>query len=244
MSPIMSNRRQMLIGLAAASTAAASTVEAQIAENPDLMRLGDELPSIEAAYVSARDEKWSIYQKAMAEWPLAPKEVIRSTYSRASLSGEIERDVAGGGFCREGEADCFGLYTVEGLQSKIAWRERDLARILKTKRQKHLGFHAAELTEAKAALPKTKAYWAKCERIRKSCGYEAATEAEGAARNILKHHVDAIMAFEPLTMEGVVIQCQALIAWGNVDKFFRSLTLEAVNWPQKLAVSIIEQSST
>ncbi len=240
MNTATTSRRQVLLGLAAASTAAATVTEASASENPELVELGNQLPAIEAEYVSARRAAAQIYRDAMKNWPLAPEEIVR--FRRASLCGELERDVAGTGLHRQGEGDVWCIWTVEQIEATIAEYERDVARILKTKRQNRLGWHVERLNEARKALPKARAYWRKCARIRKSCGYETASKRKHEAMDSLRDHVNAIMEAEERTMLGVVIKAQALQSWTKVETFYRSLNSRGIDWPNQMSAAIIRQA--
>ena len=240
MNTVTTSRRNVLLGLAAASTAAATVTEASASENPELIELGDQLPSVEAEYVSARRTAAQIYRDAMKDWPLAPEEIVR--WRRASLCGELERDVAGAGLRRQGEEDTWCIWTVEQTATTIAEYERDVARILKTKRQNRLGWHVARLNEARETLPIAQSYWNQCERIRKSCGYKTANDRKHAAMRRLKAHVDAIMCAEEQTMMGVVIKAQALQAWKGVERFYRGFNVEGIEWPTQMSAAIIRQA--
>ncbi len=242
MNTTVTNRRNVLLGLAAASTAAATVSEASVAENPVLIELGDQLPALEAEYISARRAASQIYREAMKDWPLAPDEIIRSREPRASLYGEIERTVAGGGLTRRGEENCFGVWKTENIESHIRVHEGDIARILKTRRQNRLGWHVDRLNEAREALPKARAYWKKCARIRKTCGYEAAYDRKHAAMDALRDHVNTIKCAEERTMMGVVIKAQALKAWSNVEQWYRGLNVKGINWPTQMSAAIIRQA--
>lgn len=240
MHSVTTNRRRVLLGLAAASTAAATVTEASTPENPELIELGDQLPALEAEYVSARQASAKIYREAMKDWPLAPDEIVR--FRRSFLSGKLERDVAGAGLHRKGEEDTWTLWTVEQVESSITDYERDVARILKTKRQTRLGWHVERLNEARKALPKAKAYWRKCERIRKSCGYESASKRKHKAMDALRDHVKAIMETEERTMMGVVIKAQALQSWTKVETFYRGFNIHGIEWPNQMGEAIIRQA--
>ena len=78
-------RRKMLLGLAAASTAAVPVmaVAAETAtaapvtlENAELVRLGDKLPRAVKAYYASVRRVYRIVARWQPEWPLAPKEAI------------------------------------------------------------------------------------------------------------------------------------------------------------------------
>ncbi|MBB6410828.1 hypothetical protein [Mesorhizobium sangaii] len=85
------NRRRLLLGLAAASTAAAITVapdahSAPLAENPTLVQLGNALPDVEARYVATRDTVTAIIKEWSARWPAAPKVLIESGFNKQDVT--------------------------------------------------------------------------------------------------------------------------------------------------------------
>ena len=165
-------RREMLMGLALASTTAATATLSDAGtpdENPELLRLGDELLQIETAYLSARKTRNDIYRDAMSEWPRAPDEIL-GMYGDGA---DIERDVAGAGIDRYRPREEKGFFnqprvgTIKGVQSDIKTCQRLVDRASKTKTKRDLKHRKEQLSKSKQALPHAKTYWSKCERIRK-----------------------------------------------------------------------------
>lgn len=99
------NRRRLLLGLAAMSTAAAvgnDNAKAAIseAENPALVRLAVELPDVEAAYIIAMKHQRTVERKYGAIWPLAPDDITRPG---TKSTQRFERSFKGGALYRKGE---------------------------------------------------------------------------------------------------------------------------------------------
>lgn len=234
------DRRRMLLGLAAASTTAAGSAAAPSpAENPELIRLGDALPPIAAAYFAAADHKEEVRKAADAVWPSAPDEMT-------GVGGVYERCIGGAVIpsksktLNPGNARIIG--TVEELEKNIRNEEMQRAHILTTKSKRGLRGCEAWLAEYRAALPAAKKYWADVEAVKARFPYKAATDAHAKALADFSAHIGAILSAEERTMAGVVIKAQALAEWGKVGKFWRGFNAEGVDWPSQLADAIVRQA--
>ena len=239
------DRRRVLLGLAAASTAAAAPAgaESKLAETPDLVNLGDALPDVTARFIDARDKRAANETVAAKVWPRAPEEILLC--AQGSLP---ERDIAGRGLPRP-----WGKRGIERVRdyvppsvilTMIEGHKAKISHILGTKSNRGLKGEQMWLGRMEAALPLSEQYCAQIERIRSASGYSAAYVAETRARETLKTHVNSIMNFEPRTMEGVVIQAQAVMAWQSVDAFLRHMDVDAWDWPAKMAASVLAQGGS
>lgn len=235
------NRRRVLLGLAAASTAAAAPASAAGAakESPELIALGDGLGTVLERYKAASAHRRDIVRAANGVWPRAPEEI--TCYSQGS---KMEASITGAGISRKwseysdikrvrnyGTPSCFA--------QKIKSTEKEIARIKGTKSKRGLRFQIRALEDYQKALPLSEAYCAEIDRVTRESGYEAADRAMVEARDALKAHVGAIVNSNAQTMEGVVIQAQALQAWQAVDGFTRTMDLDAMQWPAKMAASVL-----
>ncbi|TPK04590.1 hypothetical protein FJ872_27405 [Mesorhizobium sp. B2-5-9] len=237
------NRRRLLLGLAAASTAAAVTVaprahSATIAENPELVRLGNAFPAIAEEHRAAKEARSKIINKWSKLWPSAPDEIlIGGSHGRV-----IERDLTGCGVYRNGKT--VGIVTCDDLD----WYIGRAKRILKGKsidkravcglpNRASWELHLDELVAEYGVAAK---YEAEQTRILKASGYKAANERRTKASTALVAAVDAIMAQPETTMAGIVIKAQALAAWGRyADQWERYLTKEAAAWAPSLAAAVL-----
>lgn len=73
------NRRCVLIGLAAASGAAASASAgetSQLSESPELLDLANGLPQVEAKYWTAKNKVDAIVKEVRHIWPNAPEQIF------------------------------------------------------------------------------------------------------------------------------------------------------------------------
>lgn len=239
-------RRRLLMGLAAATTAAVSGAPAagatRPAETPELVALGDALPPLLDAFTSARAEAERIAAEVAEVWPLAPVEILYF------IEGSVmEADVTGTGISRtvEGRRAALGAPEVwryappEALEAMIARERRKIAHVMTTKSKRGLKFHQGCLTQYEAALPVARAYCAEIERLTRESGYPAAAARRTAARGALKAHISAIMRQPAKTMEGVLIQAQALEAWGSVETIFQQVNAEAQIWASAMAGGIM-----
>lgn len=243
------DRRRLLLGLAAASTAAAAvtagTAKASESETPELLSLADALPHFEAEYQNARAEVRRIVRRFQPTWPRAPEEIHTHGWKATE-----ERALAGWAYqYKEGQRGYYANWerpisigTVETFESEIDTHRRRIAHIMTTKSKRGLKSEQLWLARAETALPLARSYWAKVERIRTASGYDTAVQCEHDALAALKAHVDKIMVAPEHTMQGVVIKAQALAAWGRIERHCRVLNIEGVEWPTQMAEAIMRQA--
>lgn len=248
MQDIHTNRRALLLGLAAASTAAATggaaatvghipAVDGAATENPELLRMAEELPGLCSEYRSAREAYEAIVTDTKPIWPMAPDEIFWLGWE-----GDLERDVTGAALVRPGEEEAHRI----GKPSAFVW-EQECCReamqkksMMRSKRER--AYRREKLAAAEKAEKMAEDYWAACERVRQASGIEPARERKAAAREALREHVSAILAGREQSMAGVVIKAQALAAWGEVELFHRMLNPHGDEWASHISASIMRQA--
>ncbi|AZO79648.1 MULTISPECIES: hypothetical protein [unclassified Bosea (in: a-proteobacteria)] len=212
------NRRRMLLGLAAASTAAAGPIAVAAgaqapAEAAELMDLGAKTPFALANYRQAIEAREAIVRKWAPKWPSAPKSIHNpGSYSQA------ETDLTG-----RMAPDCVWIWDREKLQDSIARiPSHTLRKGAKPERvaRANAAWSALE-AERESTLEALNAYHSQCAGIRRASGIIPAQAAEEAARDALLAHTRAIMVLEPATMAGVLIQAEALQAVAHVPDIQR-----------------------
>ena len=240
------NRRRMLLGLAAASTAAATisiVTDAAPAENPELIRLADELPAIEARYIAADKHERHLQQKYEPQWPLAPDEITRPG-SRHAWGG-FERGFKGGALYRKGEERPRQLIPASTYEWEIK-RARWALKGNKLEKRKIQGLNReqweAELTEAERLYPVAAHYEAEIARIAEESNYEAAWKNTAATVEALEIHVATIMNQPDSTMHGLIIKAQALAAWGRVKGFHKLAFRHGQEWPGQIAAASLRHA--
>lgn len=237
---VLFDRRRMLLGLAAASTAAASPLAAATtpAENPALLALAAELPAAVRRYEDARDQQAAIEAKWAPQWPSAPDE-ITDTGSPGSYN--IERTFAGGAVYRKGEAAPRRVLTASDFRWEAGSARRALRK--KTLAESDRAAWQAELAKCERLQAVAADYEAKIDRIKAgSTDYRASWEAHAAAADALRELVSAMMAETETTMEGLLIKAQALAAWGGVASLYRELNAKGAAWPGQIAASILRHA--
>ena len=233
--------RRLLLGLAAASTAAAAPVPAAQtpAESREQGKLGATLPSILDRFSAQKAVVDRIVRETKKIWPVMPEEIAYF------MSGsKPEQDITGAGISRplptRGRlAQVWSYGTPETFRGAIKHHKARIDHIMTTKSKRALKSEKIWLARMEKALPLSETYCAKVERVTAASGYEPAHSKLITARDALKAHVAAIMDNTPRKMEGVVIQAQAIQAWQAVDPFVRSLDLDAVHWPARMAESVL-----
>lgn len=239
------NRRRMLLGLAAASTAAAVPVAVAAsapAKDATLLRLGAETSALATTYREAETARAAIVAKWSPQWPSVPEQ-LKTRHE----SGEVAYDLE-------------GLWPNEFVKYQTADRLRERAAEHRAPRQFRKGTSAAYIAkdmawgekraqelEANAVL--SEMYCAERARVRKASGIMAARAKERDARLAFVSHVSSIMEIEPSTMAGVIVQAEALEAFSAVPPLQRSgdFSLKALTdlpaWGERLAASILRIAS-
>ena len=239
-------RRRVLLGIAAASAAAAGTAakaSQSPQELPKLIAMGDALPEIEAIYWRARERTRLVLTAVAPVWPEAPEEI-----RMWSGDSKPETDISGAGIERPWSKDgkvrrVMHYGTPEAIQDGIKQERARIAHIMKTKSKRGLKYHRTQMERYEKALPLSCWYVAEIERIRATSGYSEAKTAETAAKEALKEHVGEIMSTEPRGMEGVVVQAQALAAWQAIGSV-AAMDFETVEWSGKLAEAILQKATS
>lgn len=233
------NRRRLLLGLASASAVAATVsipqADATPLENPELIRLGNELPELERECLEAEASVKSILKEWRPLWPSAPDAIV------VRFGGNnLERGLSGWALTRPGEATPLHVLTAKEFGWDIEFHERQLASKRIRSEKRRASIHG-KIKEIERKITIAKKYEAECARIEKASGIRAAQQRETAAARALTQHVDAIMAQQETTMGGLMIKAQAMSAWSNVPRCGLFLSY-AGEWGPKLGASIIRLS--
>lgn len=234
------NRRRLLMGLAAASTAAATAgtvaaLEAVTPENPVLLALGDKLSGVHGEFVAASKALREVVREWLPRWPSIPDDCI-------ALRGfwcmnDRARDLTGYGVEVNGEP--VRLHSLRSLEREAA----DLRKSVTTRRPRNpltpdqIAERLSEASKVEATAERLRAHLAECDRVRNASGYVAAFARETAALDALSALVGEIVGQPAATMEGVLIKAEALNAWQSVPE--RILRLEASDWPGVLAADVL-----
>ncbi|BCB17900.1 hypothetical protein [Bosea sp. ANAM02] len=239
------NRRRILVGLAAASTAAAAPVAVATSaptEDVTLLRLGAETSALAAAYREAEAARAAIVAEWVPQWPSVPEQ-IRTRADGAEVAYDLE-----------------GLWPDEFIKYWTAGQLRQRAAEYRIPRQFRKGTSPATIVknaawmekfakEAEANAVVSELYCAERARVREASGIIAARAKESAARLAFVSHVASIMEIKPGTMAGVIVQAEALEAFSAVPPLQRSgdFSLKALEnlpaWGERLAASILRIAS-
>ncbi len=211
----MLDRRRLLFGLAAASTAAAIPATASTPpEDPELINLGDMLPAILDEHRTATDAENAILDEWEPRWPRAP-EILRAGDTWGS---DMERDLVGRGISytdKFGKRRCPRLHKATDAAASIEHATKALRRRRNEASRRQAMNSIEHWTPIYDAARK---YEGECQRIRDRSGYEAAHERRLASEKALTDHVFLILRQEPRTMAGIVIQAQAIEAARHIDR--------------------------
>lgn len=232
------SRRALLLGLATASTTAAAVAitatAAAPAENPELVRLGDVLPAVEAEYGRVRDHQDAIKGEWAQQWPTAPKEI-----AGGERGGYYERNFYGALQNRH-------LVFAYEVEWRITRAERAL-RSRATKRPWHSFMSRqewqAELEEAKRVHALALHHEAEIKRIHFGSNWTGCWQATRDATKQLAEHVAATMAQPDETVAGLLIKAEALAAWGQVEPDDQRWAYNTPNeWHGEIARSVLRHA--
>lgn len=249
------NRRRMLLGLAAASTAAATGAVANAVEtpalpteNPKLIALIEELPGIATAYHVAADAYRAMTKKWKAATPLAPDELtVPGTdwpHGDPRQPGDTEAEALGGYLLRSGEDYPRRIIIRAWQLDRKIWDARRAKRSAK-KNEAVADFLAAEaeIKRLKKLLAVADDYEARFAEVKAQAhaAHEEAYPIMSGRKDALERHVAAIMNEPDHTMEGLVIKAQALAEWDRVgDRYFDRVAYQyGQDWHGQIAASIL-----
>ncbi len=238
------SRRGLLLGLAAASTAAAAIPVADaavtVAENPELIRLADELPAVYDRYVEAWHRDRDIIDKWYAVWPLAPDEISEvGTKSPWETVGEKERSFEGGYLWRKGEK------FPRIITMKSHWAAAHLSAAKRRLKKKDSPAARAEVAELTRIYKLADEYENECIRVEEECNaeYTEGWKAKNAAAKAVCDLIGAIMAQPDNTMEGLLIKAEALDTFACMtDRDQKSAIFEPNKWHGQIAASILRHA--
>ena len=214
------NRRRMLLGLAAASSAAAgpiavATSAKATAECAELLDLGAKTAFVIANYRQAVEEREAIMTAWAPKAPVAPKEILCH-----SSTGRPRRILE-----RRAENNWFThILSRESIEREIAHWESPPEHRKNAKPEliaKRVANRARYLAKAEARLATLDHYESQYEQLENASGIWPAIRAHLKALEALAAHVRDVMALEPVTMAGVLIQAEALEALGHAPPFER-----------------------
>jgi len=246
MTTMQTTRRRMLLGLAAASTAAATGASAAghtgPQEAPELLALADRLGGALDAYRAAKARVQHIAKTWGPRWPV-PDECIVNY----GAGCKTHRNILGEGIkTRWGKSDLMdvrSLGTPEYFEAEARsyWAEYERRMTTKSKRGAD---HARRWSERQAAaIEPARAYWSEADRITEASGIEAAQATLTASRDDLKELVGSIILYREQTVTGLIIKAQAMQAWAEVDAFSRHLHLDALAWSDAMAETVLRQTA-
>lgn len=237
--------RRLLLGLAAASTAAATLkVAAEInpasMENPRLIELGNALPALEAACLKARDRVYAIEAAWAPRWPKTPAALLGE-------GDEIDRDFRGYAINEPGTPLRHQKYA---RPSDIDWRVDNARRIVRGRtidRRNIRGGGRAdweqELARLRQLQPIARRHEAHRARVMKQSGYKPAKVAREIAMRNLGDLVSEAVAIPATGMTGVMIKAQALAAWGRyADALWNMSYPGALTWGSDFARSVVQMA--
>ncbi|OZB12764.1 MAG: hypothetical protein B7X55_13960 [Rhodobacterales bacterium 34-62-10] len=235
----------MLLGLAAASTAAATVASAEghtaEAEAPELLSMGDALSDALTAYKDAAARVNRIADEWGPQWPVPDESIYR--YGEGC---QTHRDILGRGvqmpWGRKGVKRVHDLGTPEYFRRAAASEWAIYDRKMQTKSQRGAWSHKRWAEREFAAIQPAQEYWAEVDRITQASGIEAAKTAMTEARDALQDLVGRIVLFEERSITGLIIKAQAMQAWGEVDAFARAFHLDALAWADAMNETILRQT--
>lgn len=249
------DRRRLLLGLAAASTAAATvTVDSAVAtqlENPKLLALAEQLPNVAKAYHEAERLSRAVEREWNAKCPWAPDEItVKGTAWPSddwNQPGEPERKPLGGWLWRQGD-DYPRRIVVTEREANYRLHDAKANLRLAMKKGKSRRKSEAEWRAEIEHWVRLKSVAEKYERKFREVELKGKREHEkfwrpaNAARDAFEYHVAAMMNEPDLTMEGLVIKAQALAEWDKIGGPDKIAFRHGKDWHGQIAASILRHA--
>lgn len=224
------NRRNMLLGMASASAAAASVLAAEpvaasiVPENLELLALGEQLPAVAAEMVASGSHYWAVVSEWGPKLP-RPPEALVAGYDDPH---DWERDLIGFGICPDGER--YTGQASDGRPRTIMTAER-LAADLRHTRRRDERAHLSDLL----ALART--FEAERAAVVEASGFVPVRQRQTLAMDAVADLVERIMRQRPETMVGVLIQAEALTAWSRAP--YHRFDVRGFAWPDAFAANLL-----
>ncbi|WP_378947745.1 hypothetical protein [Mesorhizobium sp. ANAO-SY3R2] len=245
------DRRRLLVGLAAASTAAATATVAQAAQaaapaktgettqlaapqaNPEFVSLFSDLKKAVAEKTAAKDAREWIIDEWRHRWPPAPDEI---TLPGVAWVINDEVDLAGRPLVRPGEKHARRLYSLEDL----AWSaERTAAFVGKARNDKSRAARLARAAKDKRALHLGEAYYREVERIKDASGIRLANARIKAADHEIGRLSTEIMDLPASSLACLAIKAEAAEIWGKNAGFNMRANIGPLGWAWRLTGDIL-----
>lgn len=241
------DRRRFLLGLAAASTAAAAVpASAALVENPQLIALAGELLAVASDYHKAASTYDEMHKRRRASTPLAPDEITeigKGCPRSTSQPGEVELNATPGYLYRKGEEYPRRIV-------RRSWQfSNEINELRRVKRAAKKNGAVAEYLDAEEQIIKLKIQRAKIEsyeaeardaRAAASADHDRLYPIRERALQALANHVSAIMEEPDWTMEGLIIKAETLMEWNRLDKQDKLYAhILGADWHASIASSIL-----
>lgn len=236
----------------ASATAPSGEQIPPMAEDPELFRLVEEMREVRALYNAAWDARYAAWKEWSPKWPVAPDEISGQYGDLGGRFGPypcyVRRDRAldlGGDYIRlEGKDEFISVIQRGTAEESIQKIERGLRYKRTVRSGKFHGTPIAEweqhLAEARRLAPIINAYHDECDHIREAARYDVHHRDREGHGDKLVEIIVAIMALEPKTMAGVLIQAEAMQALDRTDHTRRVITmLRNVRAPGRLAKAMM-----
>lgn len=248
MSLFSQTRRQILMGLASASAAAAVGLPASGAtaqgEDQALLALADKLDGALQAHLDACTKVSSIAERWGPQWPTPDRKIY--FYSGGSMK---HRDILGRGIetpWAERRPDIMhvaSIGTPEYYEASAERRRAEYNRKMATKSQRGAKSEKMWMERDAENAPIARAYWSEVERITKASGIKEAQALQKGTRDELRELVGSIVMSRENSITGLVIKAQAMQAWSKVEKFHRAVNPDGPAWADEIAATIIRQAA-
>jgi hypothetical protein len=229
------NRRRVLIGMAAASTAAPVALAAAStapAENPALVAAYDKLIAAQAEHAAATDALEWLADEWRHLWPLAPEEILGGANAQIhdgyGYPNSVERDILGRPLMRdkieltkrlakkfrlEGGQTCFIVDQPEDIAARLeSWQATEpVGRTAKALAMKRA--HKTQMVESlQTKLPLARHYHDETKRLREVSGANAARKRVKEALAQINRAYSEIDSHPATTIEGIRIKATAVAA--------------------------------
>ncbi|PSJ53660.1 hypothetical protein C7I85_27955 [Mesorhizobium soli] len=233
------DRRRLLLGLAAASTAAAAITAAQpapaaeTAAKPELVALLAELREAKAEKDAAIDAREWLIDEWRHLWPLAPEEITLPGHNEWDSQREV--DLAGRSIVRPGEKYARHL---RGLENLTRLAESMAGYVEKARTEKNRARALAALANDRRNLRLGQEYYNEIERIKDASGIRAANARIDTAKEEIHRIGEALMAIPASSIACLTVKAEAVEIWvGTMFPFLHKET-NFIGWSIHMARDI------
>jgi len=246
------SRRSLLTGIALASAAMAMPMQAEAAqvatENPALLAKVSTLSAVAIEATAANADLAACIAEWSPRWPSVPDAI---KINRPVWREDEEAHLFDGSPALGNDDRPLAVLTTAALDSDIAAIAKAMRRARPAGKPFRVLYRdlrtadewAVELEQLRDLRAIASKYEAAQARIVKVSCIDGRRARRTAAQATLADAVSDIMSERPETADGLIIQAQALQAWGQADPWAKAMHALSSDWSHRFATSLLRIAS-